>query len=68
MKQPNFYNASHKKYLDNLKESGTTNMFGATSYLMEKFDIDQTSAKEILKYWMFSYSDDSKYILNRVVI
>jgi hypothetical protein len=39
-------------YLNNLRESGVTNMFGATPYLEEDFDIGRKEAKAILMGWM----------------
>ena len=35
-------------YLDQLRESGITNMFGASPYLQEAFDLDRYEAKDIL--------------------
>lgn len=42
----------YKKYLDKLRESGETNMFGATPYLQEEFGLDKQEAREILIEWM----------------
>ena len=39
-------------YLENLRESGATNMFGAAPYLKEAFDISISEAKQILLEWM----------------
>ena len=44
-------------YLDRLRDSGVTNMFGAVPYLRRKFpelSFDPAKAKEILKAWMDS--------------
>ena len=35
-------------YLEQLRRSGITNMFGATPYLMEEFDLDKKEAIKIL--------------------
>lgn len=43
-------------YLDSLRDSGITNMFSATPYLIDEFDIDEGAAKAILLYWMRTYS------------
>ena len=40
------------QYLDELRESGETNMFGAASYLQSKFVIDRKAARTVLKAWM----------------
>ncbi len=39
-------------YLDALRESGITNMFGAAPYIANAFDIDKKEAAEWLKKWM----------------
>ena len=44
----------HKKFLDELMESGRTNMYGATPYLMQEFGIDRAEARKILLEWMKS--------------
>ena len=45
-------------YLENLRKSGVTNMFGATPYLMEEFDLDKKEATKILSDWMHNYNPD----------
>ena len=42
-------------YLDALRESGVTNMFGASPYLVEEYDLSQREAKVILVCWMQSF-------------
>lgn len=44
-------------YLEDLRRSGVTNMYGAGSYLVSTFDISKERAKEILKYWMDNYKE-----------
>jgi hypothetical protein len=39
-------------YLNRLRESGATNMFGAGAYLEDEFDLDRREAKKILLEWM----------------
>ena len=39
-------------YLDELRESGKINMFGAGPYLERQFSIDKYVAKEVLVSWM----------------
>lgn len=46
----------HLQYLDNLRESGITNMFGARSYLAKEFDLDEKTSKATLLYWMLTFS------------
>jgi hypothetical protein len=43
------------EYLNDLRESGETNMFGATPYLMQEFDMSKSEAKKWLKEWMLSF-------------
>jgi len=43
-------------YLDNLRESGITNMFSASSYVEKKFSLSHKDAKDALLYWMKSFS------------
>ena len=45
------------EYLDDLRESGITNMFGAGQYLMEDFDMSREDARTVLAYWMDTFSD-----------
>jgi hypothetical protein len=44
------------EYLDTLRESGVTNMFGAAPYLVQAFDIDRREARTVLSEWMNQYS------------
>ena len=39
-------------YLDELRDSGVTNMFGAAPYLQEEFGLEKKEAKEILLEWI----------------
>ena len=45
------------EYLEELRESGETNMFGATGYLVETFEISKNMARKFLIDWMESYND-----------
>jgi hypothetical protein len=44
------------EYLDTLRDTGVTNMFGAGPYLEQAFDIDRREAKTVLMEWMKQYS------------
>jgi hypothetical protein len=44
-------------FLDALRDSGVTNMFGASPYLQKEFGIDQKSAREVLANWMRSFNE-----------
>ncbi len=39
-------------FLDELRLSGKTNMFGATPYIVDKFAIEEKEAQEWLSEWM----------------
>lgn len=45
------------EYLDRLRESGDTNMFGAGKYLEEEFSLSTDEAHEILVEWIKTFSD-----------
>jgi hypothetical protein len=43
------------EYLDTLRDTGVTNMFGASPYLQQAFGIDRREAKNVLMEWMKTY-------------
>lgn len=57
VERPNFVLDEHLEYLDALRESGVTNMFGATSYLINEFGLDRAHAISLLSYWMQTFSE-----------
>lgn len=40
------------EYLNRLRESGDTNMFGASPYLEAEFGLDRREARKVLGEWM----------------
>jgi hypothetical protein len=54
-KRPGAYNESVEKYLDDLRESGVTNMFGASLFLEEDFGMPKGEAHACLTFWMQSF-------------
>ena len=42
------------EYLDNLRESGITNMFGAGIFIQEEFGLGKLEAREFLVKWIKS--------------
>jgi hypothetical protein len=42
-------------YLNTLRESGVTNMFGAGPYLEQEFGLDKRTAREIVISWMENF-------------
>lgn len=55
--KPEVVEEEHLTYLDELRESGVTNMFGAGEYLEDEFGIDKRQARTILNYWMNSFNE-----------
>jgi hypothetical protein len=43
-------------YLDELRASGVTNMFGAGQYLMEAFNLSKIEARMVLMAWMEQFN------------
>jgi hypothetical protein len=46
--------AQYFTYLDFLRESGVTNMFGAVPYIVKEFGVTRIEAADILTEWMLS--------------
>jgi hypothetical protein len=44
------------QYLDALRESGVTNMYGAGAYLQDRFDLSKVEARDILTAWMKQFT------------
>ncbi|HYF37106.1 MAG TPA: hypothetical protein VD994_17535 [Prosthecobacter sp.] len=56
--RPDYCEEAHLDYLDWLRESGATNMFGARPYLMAEFpDLTAADAAGVLGYWMKSFGE-----------
>jgi hypothetical protein len=49
------------EYLDDLRDSGATNMYAAAPYLVEKFGLTVSEATDVLVRWMESYQDRHYY-------
>jgi hypothetical protein len=48
-------------YLNELRESGVTNMYGAGPYIQEEFGVNRTEARKYLTLWMANFGPDSDY-------
>lgn len=55
--RPEIVTDKHLEYLDDLRESGETNMYGAGAWLVGRFDISKAEARVILSYWMASFGE-----------
>lgn len=51
-------------FLNRLRESGRTNMFGASPYLSESFDLNRREASKVLMEWM-EWTDENPSNLNK---
>ena len=52
-------------YLEELRESGVTNMFGAHQYVMEDFEISKALAIKLVKTWMDSYNEEKTMVKSK---
>lgn len=55
--KPSIVTDEHLDYLDNLRESGETNMYGAGPYLMRAFGVSRKESHEILAHWMKTFGE-----------
>ena len=49
----------YSDYLESLRQSGVTNMFGAGVYLENEFGLSKKDARNVLIEWMQSYQKDN---------
>jgi len=47
-------------FLNNLRDSGVTNMFGAAPYLEAEFGLELKEAKDVLVKWMKSFDEETE--------
>lgn len=47
-------------YLDELRELGDTNMYGAAPYLVAEFGLPKEEARTVLSHWMKTFSERKK--------
>jgi len=56
--RPEFVTDEHLEYLDDLRDSGITNMFGARPYLLNAFpNLSDDEAGKAVVYWMNSFGE-----------
>lgn len=58
--KPECVTQAHLVFLDELRESGTTNMFGAASYVKDEFDLTPQDARLIHAYWMKTFGREDR--------
>ena len=61
MERPEFISDEHLECLDELRESGEINMYGARPYLVNTFPyLTNKRASEILQYWKDSFGNTER--------
>jgi hypothetical protein len=56
--KPDYLIEDHLLYLDELRESGVTNMFGAVPFVRIRFpDLSKQEAKQVLIFWMKTFGE-----------
>jgi len=45
------------EFLDDLRDSGETNMYGAAPYIVEEFGVNKAEARVLLSAWMQTFSE-----------
>lgn len=58
------FDVKYYEYLDGLRESGVTNMFGASPYVQKEFGVSGKEAGAILSDWMKTFSQRMGYTEN----
>lgn len=53
------------EYLDELRESGETNMFGASNYVMRDLGYERKEARDVTTAWMSTF-DPASTVAERV--
>ena len=57
IKKPESWNEDMREFLDELREFGDTNMFGASQDLADEFLVSKKEARECLGYWMKTFEE-----------
>ena len=61
MERPEFVRDVHLRFLDELRESGAVNMFGASLPLREMFfELSKAEARKVLGYWMKTFGKEAR--------
>jgi len=53
--KPEGMTQEHFEYLDDLRDSGRTNMFGAAAYLEDEMDVPRMDARKFVVHWMETF-------------
>jgi len=57
IERPEIVEDEHLTYLDDLRESGITNMLEGNVYLEKRFNLSNRDASNVLVYWMKSFAE-----------
>ena len=49
------------EYLNELRESGETNMFGAVRYIVKEFRYSEDESRRMLSLWMANFNAEGNY-------
>jgi hypothetical protein len=49
------------EFLNLVRDSGVTNMFGAAPYIEDEFGIDKREARRLLTLWMHNFNEEGNY-------
>lgn len=60
IKRPDNIEEEHLEFLDELRESGKTNMYGAGTYLQDVYCMTRSESHAVLKYWMKTFGDEHR--------
>ena len=55
--RPDFVTDEMLEYLDDLRESGVTNMFGAAPYVAAAFGLSRSESRAVHTYWMETFAE-----------
>lgn len=59
-KRPKIVKDEHLEFLDDLREEGSVNMFGAAPELAVEFGMNKNDARAILVYWMDTFGEEDR--------
>lgn len=49
------------EYLNDLRESGATNMFGAPPYVEQRFSMSKSESRKLVSLWMNNFNESGDY-------
>lgn len=58
--RPEFVTDEHLTFLDDLREEGTMNMYGAPRFVANEFGLSFEQASKITSYWMDTFGKENR--------